>query len=247
MKNSPFHSLHENLGASFSEYHGWNLPSYYESAEAEISGMNTSSAAFDLSSFGRIMLKGDSAGEVVSRLTGDIIASVEPDSWGWAVHKSDGLLRVCRLGDNYLLLTVPGKNEALVNKIEQINSESDFGKVAIADQTEKTGMIGVYGPNAMVAIDNILPIEIGDLEPGQTKSFSFFMMQITVIRGSWIGSDGIEMICPAMASKMAGSAIEKYHKQEGIIPAGMQCLSQAMKDLKLPSGIAFDDGLDLFN
>ena len=69
--------------------------------------------------------------------------------------------------------------------------ETNFADVKIIDQTEKTGMLGIYGPNAVEAFDHIVPLGTEQMEPQSIKSLSLFMMSITMIRGGWLGVDGI--------------------------------------------------------
>jgi aminomethyltransferase len=72
------------------------------------------------------------------------------------------------------------------------------------------------------------------MEPQSVKNLSIFMMTITVLRGSWLGVDGIEIFGGATACKLAAGAIEKYHKREHITPAGMECLEIAATEASLP-------------
>jgi glycine cleavage system aminomethyltransferase T len=66
----------------------------------------------------------------------------------------------------------------------------------------------------------------GQMQTGQVQQISFFMISVTVIRDSWTGSDGIEMIVPSMAAPIAAGAIHKYKEKEGIVPAGMEVLNK---------------------
>jgi aminomethyltransferase len=72
------------------------------------------------------------------------------------------------------------------------------------------------------------------MESQSIKNLSIFMMTITVLRGSWLGVDGIEIFGGATACKLAAGAIEKYHKREHITPAGMECLEIAATEASLP-------------
>jgi glycine cleavage system aminomethyltransferase T len=56
------------------------------------------------------------------------------------------------------------------------------------------------------------------------------MISVTALRGGWAGSDGLELICPTSAAGLAAGAIAKYHKQQNITPAGMDCLMRAIEN-----------------
>ena len=63
------------------------------------------------------------------------------------------------------------------------------------------------------------------------------MMSITVIRGSWLGTEGFEIMCPKSACSMAAMAVGKYRDRENIIAGGMESLNNAISNAKLPFSI----------
>ncbi len=67
-KSSPFESVHERLGANFGEYNGWRLPSDFGDVAAESESLYSNCAAFDLCSFGKIIVKGRNASELIDKL-----------------------------------------------------------------------------------------------------------------------------------------------------------------------------------
>lgn len=68
-------------------------------------------------------------------------------------------------------------------------------------------------------------------------SKSFFMISVTIIRGSWAGVDGIELLCPVSAASLAAGAVAKYRDRENIVSAGADCLNAAMIEASLPVSI----------
>ena len=241
-KASPLESLHRQLNAEFGEYCGWELPRCYGDVQTEINGLHESCAAFDLSSFGRIEIKGAGCGEFVNKLLANDIAGLEEGKWSKGIVCDEGgkivdFVRIARKGNSYLLLTRPAGRAAVIEVCKICKDK--FGlSVEIVDQTEKTAMVAVYGPRAVDAMNNIIPLELSDIEKGCFKSFSLFMMSIMVIRGGWLGEDGLELICPASAAKFAGGAIEKYHKKENVVPGGMDCMEAEMNKQYAFSGLS---------
>jgi len=63
------------------------------------------------------------------------------------------------------------------------------------------------------------------------------MIPLTMIRGSWLGGDGVELICPVSAAGLAAGAISKYRDKANITPSGMECLADAMILDGLPVGL----------
>ncbi len=227
--SSPFEAVHQRMGANFSEYDGWRLPKDFGDPAAESAAIENGCAAFDLSSFGRIAIKGDGAEQAV----GDVVDARTPlpadGQWIWTQPPAGNeRLRIGRVKGGYLVLTPPAQRQEILAVVQGSADEKQLTGLSIADLTEKTAMLGVYGPKAAEAVNNILPFDISATEPASIAVMSFFMISITIIRGAWTGGDGIELICPASAAPMAAGAVAKYHERENITPAGMDCLVNAM-------------------
>jgi aminomethyltransferase len=230
-KSSPFEVIYERLGANFSEYDGWRLPKDFGDAAAERKGLLEGSAAFDLSSFGRILVTGAGGWGLLDRLLAGSGEEMAIDKWAWSVicRESGGgyVVRLARTNKGYIVFTMPAETQSVLSLL-QAGADGESGGVKVVDITEQTALMGIYGPKAVGAVDRILPFDVSKIEPFCVLSISVFMMKITIIRGSWVGLDGLELLCPASAAVMAGGAVAKYHKQAGIVPAGMLCLQNAM-------------------
>lgn len=226
--SSPFESAHERMGADFSEYHGWRLPRNYGDAIAEDEALTQGSAAFDLSSFGKITVKGSQGEVLVGKLLGEDSPMPSDGKWIW----SGADVRIGKVGDVYTIFTYPQERETVFSRAQSLISQNDLSEVTLSDITEKTGMLGIYGPSAINAIGNILPFDISGIEQGDIRTISFFMMSVTLVCGSWLSVAGLELLCPSAACGMAAGAIAKYHEREKITPAGMECLEKALLSSK---------------
>ncbi len=218
-KSSPFDGVHQQMGAQFAEYDGWRLPKNFGDPAAERGALTQSSAAFDLCSFGRFSVPVAGA----AALAGLLAEGALPDDGAWirTSMNGSGPVRTARIRNQYLVLTMPGGRQAALERMQKAG-------IAAVDVTDKTGMLGVYGPDAFRAVSKIVPLDLSELTPGSAVSHSFFMITVTVLRGGWLNTDGLELICPASAAGLAAGAIAKYHKQQNIVPAGMDCLIQAI-------------------
>jgi glycine cleavage system aminomethyltransferase T len=128
-----------------------------------------------------------------------------------------------------MLLTRADEREAVYGLVSSQASREGFDEIIVKDITEQTGMMGIYGPEAFASVSKILPMDIGELTVGRMMSISFFMITVTLLRGSWVGLDGVELICPSSVGPMAAGAVAKYHKKANITPAGMECLEKAIR------------------
>jgi len=236
-KSSPFEGVHKKLSANFAEYGQWLLPSDYGDTAAESRGLCENCAAFDLSSFGRISIKGSGGSEVITQLTTTSTEDLRDGRWIWspvcdAAGQLIDIVRIGRTGNNFIIFCSPQKRQQLLDIATPL-----AGDTQITDITETTAMLALYGPGSLAALTNILPLDISDIEIGDVKTMSIIIMSVTILRGSWAGFDGFELLCPVSAAAMAAGAVAKYHKRENISPGGMDCLNRTMLEASVPVSI----------
>ena len=61
LKFSPLHRIHEDAGASFTDFAGWQMPVRYTSDLAEHHAVRTGAGIFDLSHMAEILVSGTDA------------------------------------------------------------------------------------------------------------------------------------------------------------------------------------------
>ena len=241
-KRSPFEPVNRQLGANFHTYGGWQLVSDYGDPVAESQGLYECCAAFDVSSFGRISIKGTDSKALVERLTANNLRHLADGRWTWAIVCDDNghvvdIVRLSSINSTYTVFTYPATREKMLMLLRETAVRYGLEKVQIDDTTEITGMLGIYGPKAFEIVASILPFDLSGVTAGQMVTISVFMMPISILRGSWLGLDGIELICPASAGTLAAGAVARYHKKKNILPAGMDCLEAAFVEASLPYSV----------
>jgi aminomethyltransferase len=231
MLKSPFNVVHQQLDANFGAFDGWSLPADFGDIDLESKALSESCAVVDLCSFGRIQITGKSAKKTINSLFSTDNDKILPDSWVWAKpvgNNTEALCRIYRLNGGYTLLTQPNQTEPLCQWVESAAKE----EVSVTNVTSKTAMLGLYGPKAFDSMRGVLPFDIDHLDRGDVEKMSFMMMNFTMLRGSWLNAEGLELICPAAAGPIAAGAVAKYRHKHNITPAGMNCLQTAMEKVK---------------
>jgi aminomethyltransferase len=234
LHSSPFDQVHRQLGARFDSFDGWSLPADFGDIAAEAAALNGHCAVVDLCSFGRIQVKGPSVKDSLNEVFTEISGSINTDSWVWARSRTrdqkDALCRVVRTNGDVLVLAHPAQTAAVC---DTLNTQCGGGVEAI-DVTRKTAMLGLYGPQAFHAMRGVLPFDIDHLDLGDAAKMSLMMLSFTLIRGSWLAGEGLELICPAAAGPLAAGAVAKYRHKHNITPAGMTCLQTALANTPPP-------------
>jgi len=228
LHSSPFEQVHRQLGARFDHYDGWSLPADFGNATAEAAALESYCVAVDLCSFGRIQVRGSNIKNALNEMFTEKSGNINTDSWVWAktktLDKQDSVCRVVRTNGDFLLLTQPSETQAVCDTVNSVSG----GGVEAFDVTHKTAMLGLYGPRAFDSMRGVLPFDIDYLDRGDAARMSLMMLSFTLIRGSWLAGEGLELICPAAAGPLAAGAVAKYRHKHNITPAGMTCLQAAM-------------------
>jgi aminomethyltransferase len=224
IKQSPFEQVHLQMGAQMKDYHGWRLPSQFDTMETEQQALENHCAAFDLCSFGRVGVKGADAAKVLEMMGFTDVPRQASQQWNWVKNGSQPC-RIAAMQNEYIVFSAPGHE--VLEKLRKLTSQN-HSDVQITDLSEKTAFLGLYGPRSLDSVSGLLPFEIDELTPGSAMPVSFFMMNLLLLRGSWLGGEGLELMCPASAAGLVGGAIAKYRKKYNITPAGMDCLMAAM-------------------
>lgn len=232
-RSSPFEAVHRQLGANFNEYNGWVLPADYGNSNVESEALKSHCAVVDLTAFGRLQIGGDSVKEVLESLFQVPRKQLLSDQWSWAKTTCPNQEVVCRLARSngqYFLLTRPEQTSLVRDAITSVGNK----EITVSDVTEQTAMLGLYGPEAYSSLRGVLPFDIDYLDPGDVEKVSFLMMSFTLLRGSWLNGDGIELICPAAAGPIVAGTIAKYRHKYNLTPAGMNSLMSALEQNKPP-------------
>lgn len=218
LKISPLNDIYEKFGATFAPYFGWRMPASFTDYPSCEEGLLDGSVAFDLSPFGRFEIKGSKAASLIAGATGsDIVLGNNTVNW------CDCVVRVVNMGDSVLLLSHPADNEALLAMASELCRAN---KLTVTDVSSSTAMFGLYGPKAYETLSRLAPGDVS-LEPGKATRLSVLMFSFVLVRASWAGTDGLEVICGNNIIKFAAGPIEKYHSREGIIPGTTDCLDKA--------------------
>jgi len=234
-KISPFQQVHQRLGAAFEEFDGWQLPRDFGSPQSEQAALQSECAALDLSSFGRISLKGPGAEQLATEAGICPEQPITEGRWSWAKMNNQTnpmRLRIGKILGEVVILTLPGQDQAILTALRQ-TAEHGFADTAVIDLSDNTAMLGLYGPSALESVLPILPFEMDPLEPGGIIRVSIFMMNLILFRGSWLDAEGLELLCPASAGPLAAGAIAKARDKHKITPAGMLALREALKNKDL--------------
>ncbi|TSI15075.1 glycine cleavage system aminomethyltransferase GcvT [Brevibacterium aurantiacum] len=162
-RETPLHSIHDKLGASFTDFGGWDMPLKYGSELAEHRAVREAAGIFDLSHMGEVRLTGSDAAAfldyaLVAKYSKMKIGKAK---YGVLVNEAGYLLDdliTYRIGDEeYLIVPNASNTPTVVATLKErlqnfLRDESPGADAKLVDESEETALIAVQGPNSEAII-----------------------------------------------------------------------------------------------
>lgn len=162
-RETPLHGIHAQLGASFTDFGGWDMPLKYGSELAEHRAVREAAGIFDLSHMGEVRLTGSDAAAfldyaLVAKYSKMKIGKAK---YGVLVNDAGYLLDdliTYRIGDEEFLIVPNASNTPTVvatlkERLQAfLQVESPGADARLLDESEDTALIAVQGPNSEAII-----------------------------------------------------------------------------------------------
>lgn len=223
---------HKKLGASFTDFGGWQMPLKYSSELAEHHAVRRSAGLFDLSHMGEVWVTGpDAAAFLDYALVGKISAmSVGKAKYSLICQEDGGIiddLITYRRGDSKFLV-VPNAGNAKVVAEALAQRAANFD-VVVEDASAATSLIAVQGPQAEEILLRLVPAEQHSLVT-ELKYYAAVEVPFTfagsttdllLARTGYTGEDGFEIFVDNDAAAALWQAIAAVAEAGELIPAGL--------------------------
>ncbi|WP_222918770.1 glycine cleavage system aminomethyltransferase GcvT [Natrinema sp. SYSU A 869] len=223
LQTPPLRGIHDERGAKFTEFGGWDMPVEFDSIRAEHAAVREDVGVFDVSHMGQIHVTGPDATELMQRLTSNDVSRLKVgDSQYAAITDEDGIIIddtvVYRLpaegetlpesrGDGdaadgdptYLFVPNAGTDEATHER--WISYRNEWGLEATVDnRTDEYAMFAVQGPNAVGLVEDLTAESVDDLDRFEARYATIDDVDCWMARTGYTGEDGFELIVPWAAA-----------------------------------------------
>ena len=249
-KKTSLYSVHEKLGASFTDFGGWDMPLKYANDVAEHEAVRTSAGIFDLSHMGEFRVTGPDAGAfldyaLVSNMS---ILKVGKAKYSILVNDKGGViddLITYRLGDEEFLV-VPNASNIETDFAAMSERLGDFN-VEFVNESEQTSLVAVQGPRAeeiLLAAGMSDDEAVRELKYYASVPLTVAGVDVLLARTGYTGEDGFELFVPNENAVELWDKLTAAGEPFGMIPAGL-----ASRDsLRLEAGMPLyghELGLDI--
>lgn len=205
LRTPPLYGRHDDRGAQFTEFGGWEMPVEFDSIRTEHAAVRESAGVFDVSHMGEIEVGGPDAERLMQRLTTNDVAVLDPgDAQYSAITDDAGVMLddtvVYRLpeGDDAEYLFVPnaGHDEQMYERWTDYRDDHDL-TATVDNVTGEYGMVAVQGPDAPELVATRADDSVLDLGRFEAKYAEVAGVECWVANTGYTGEDGFEVVFPA--------------------------------------------------
>lgn len=233
MPQTPLHAEHARLGASFTDFGGWDMPVRYSSDLAEHEAVRTNAGLFDISHMAEIFVQGTgSAAFLDYSLVGQ--ASVIENGkakYSLICNQDGGIiddLIVYRLADeSFLVIANAGNREAVVEAFK--SRAATLGFSGVTDKSDDYALLAIQGPTATDILQSVTDTDLSTLSYYSIGEGTVSGVHAYLCRTGYTGEDGFEVLF---------SNSEAAHVFNALIEAGAVPCGLASRDtLRLEAGM----------
>ena len=231
MPQTPLHATHEKLGATFTDFGGWEMPLKYGNELDEHRAVRNDVGIFDLSHMGEIDVQGPDAAAfldyvLISNLS---VLKVGKAKYSMIVAEDGGILDdliTYKFADDHFMV-VPNAGNANTVWAAFEARKGDFD-VELRNDSEAVALVAVQGPGALAALEPLLSDDASALSYYSGAWMTLDGVETFVARTGYTGEDGFELFCMREDAQKVWDAV---------IGAGTPCGLAARDSLRLEASM----------
>ncbi|MEV5740796.1 glycine cleavage system aminomethyltransferase GcvT [Microbispora rosea] len=235
-RSTPLRGVHESLGATLTDFAGWQMPLRYGSESAEHNAVRTAAGLFDLSHMGEIFVVGAQAGEALDHALVGHLSVLAPGRarYTMIVNETGGILDdliVYRLDEDQYMVVANASNYALVAR--ELADRARGYDARVTDRSDEYALVAVQGPRGAEILTALTDADLDDLKyyaivPGVVAG-----TPALIARTGYTGEDGFELFVLNEHAVPLWNALAEAGGDAGLVPAGLS----ARDTLRLEAGM----------
>ena len=244
-RRTPLTAVHEDLGATLTDFAGWLMPLRYGSETAEHTAVRGAAGLFDLSHMGELAVTGPDAAAALDYALVGQLSAVRPGRARYTmICAEDGGvvddLIVYRLAHEEFLVVA---NAANTDTVFRALTERLAGRAAtVADRTAEYALIAIQGPRAASMLGPLTGTGSAGVPPDASvatlKYYASYPATVAdrpvlLARTGYTGEDGFEIFARPRDAERIWTGLMEAGTPDGLRPAGLA----ARDTLRLEAGM----------
>lgn len=241
-------ALHRSLGATMTDFAGWDMPLRYGSERAEHQAVRTAVGLFDLSHMGEITVSGPQAGALLDHALVGNLGGLKPGRARYTmICRADGGilddLIVYRLdgrpeadgtaGDTSEYLVVA--NAANAQTVLDTLTERAAGFTAtVRDDRDAYALLALQGPAAAGILASLTDADLDTLKYYAGLPGAVAGVPALIARTGYTGEDGFELFVAPEHAERLWRALTEAGEPAGLTPCGLSCRDTLRLEAGMP-------------
>ncbi len=228
-KRSAMHGRHRELNANIKWAGDWRRPYDYGDPEAEALAVHENAGLIDVSTLGKLLVRGPEAGEFLDRLYPNRFSDLKPGRIRYGVISSDaGRIvddgTICRVDEATYYVTTTSSGAGAVEEWFSWWLADWRMNVQLTDLTQGIAAVNLAGPKARHIL---APLTDLDCSPEafkylDAKRASVAGVPCLILRIGFVGEVGYEIHFAAAYGEHVWDAILDAGREDGIKPFGLE-------------------------
>jgi aminomethyltransferase len=230
-------ALHRSLGATMTDFAGWDMPLRYGSERDEHNAVRTKAGLFDLSHMGEITVTGPQAAALLDHALVGNIGGVKAGRARYTmICRADGGilddLIVYRLAETEYLVVANASNAQVV--LDALTERAAGFDAEVRDDRDAYALIAVQGPESPGILASLTDADLDGLKYYAGLPGTVAGVPALIARTGYTGEDGFELFVKPEHAVELWQALTKAGEGVGLVPCGLSCRDTLRLEAGMP-------------
>ncbi|MGW8883555.1 glycine cleavage system aminomethyltransferase GcvT [Streptomyces sp. NPDC055749] len=236
-RHTALDALHRSLGATMTDFAGWDMPLRYASERDEHNAVRTKAGLFDLSHMGEITVTGPQAVDLLNHaLVGNIgTVGLGRARYTMICREDGGILDdliVYRLGETEYMVVANAGNAQIV--LDAITERAAGFDAVVRDDRDAYALIAVQGPESPGILKSVTDADLDGLKYYAGLPGTVAGVPALIARTGYTGEDGFELFVAPEHAEQLWKALTEAGAPVGLIPCGLSCRDTLRLEAGMP-------------
>jgi aminomethyltransferase len=233
-------ALHRSLGATMTDFAGWDMPLRYGSERDEHIAVRTKAGLFDLSHMGEITVTGPQAVDLLDYALVGNMSTIGPGRARYTMicQEDGGIvddLIVYRLGETeapeYMVVANAGNAQIVLDALTERAAGFD---AEVRDDRDAYALIAVQGPESPAILASVTDADLDGLKYYAGLPGTVAGVPALIARTGYTGEDGFELFVAPEHAEQLWQALTAAGAPHGLIPCGLSCRDTLRLEAGMP-------------
>lgn len=230
-------AVHRALGATMTDFAGWDMPLRYGSERDEHNAVRTHAGLFDLSHMGEITVTGSQAAGLLDYALVGNIGSVGTGRARYTMicQEDGGILDdliVYRLQEQEYMVVANASNAQVV--LDALTARAAGFDAVVRDDRDAYALLAVQGPQSPGILKSLTDADLDGLKYYAGLPGTVAGVPALIARTGYTGEDGFELFVEPQHAEKLWQALLEAGAPVGLIPCGLSCRDTLRLEAGMP-------------